>query len=174
MQNIYLALILAGISLCYGQHKTDIVAVVDSDTEIINIQQTFTFYNSYDIALNELYFTDWTSSYSSPETPLTKKFLNEFNTNLYIARDKHRGYTTINSIQSQTQNTHVFNRLINQTDILKVDLDKALLPGDSITLEIDYQLTIQNDRFTGYSINKKKDYALNAWYLTPAVFDGQN
>ena len=58
MQNIHLALILAGISLCYGQHKTDIVAVVDSDAEIINIQQSFTFYNSYDIALNELYFTD--------------------------------------------------------------------------------------------------------------------
>ena len=69
MQNIYLALILAGISLCYGQHKTDIVAVVDSDAEIINIQQSFTFYNSYDIALNELYFTDWTSSYSSPKRP---------------------------------------------------------------------------------------------------------
>ena len=174
MQNIHLALILAGISLCYGQHKTDIVAVVDSDAEIINIQQSFTFYNSYDIALNELYFTDWTSSYSSPETPLTKKFLNEFNTNLYISRDKHRGYTTINSIQSQTQKTHVFNRLANQTDIIKVDLDKALLPGDSITLDLEYQLTIQNDRFTGYGINKKKDYALNAWYLTPAVFDGQN
>ncbi|MDG1057319.1 MAG: hypothetical protein P8O83_06290, partial [Flavobacteriaceae bacterium] len=174
MQNIYLALILAGISSCYGQHKTDIVAVVDSDAEIINIQQSFTFYNSYDIALNELYFTDWTSSYSSPETPLTKKFLNEFNTNLYVARDKHRGYTIINRIQSQTQNTHVFNRLANQTDIIKVDLDKALLPGDSITLEIDYQLTIQNDRFTGYGINKNKDYALNAWYLTPAVFDGQD
>ncbi|MDG1672303.1 MAG: hypothetical protein P8H64_00495, partial [Flavobacteriaceae bacterium] len=174
MQNIHLALILAGISLCYGQHKTDIVAVVDSDAEIINIQQSFTFYNSYDIALNELYFTDWTSSYSSPETPLTKKFLNEFNTNLYISRDKHRGYTTINSIQSQTQKTHVFNSLANQTDIIKVDLDKTLLPGDSITLDLEYQLTIQNDRFTGYGINKKKDYALNAWYLTPAVFDGQN
>ncbi|NCF42101.1 MAG: hypothetical protein GWP32_04310 [Bacteroidetes bacterium] len=174
MQNIYLALILAGISSCYGQHKTDIVAVVDSDIEIINIQQSFTFYNSHDKALNELYFTDWTSSYSSPETPLTKKFLNEFNTNLYVARDKHRGYTIINRIQSQTQNTHVFNRLANQTDIIKVDLDKALLPGDSITLEIDYQLTIQNDRFTGYGINKNKDYALNAWYLTPAVFDGQD
>ena len=96
---------------------------------------------------------------------MTKKFLNEFNTNLYISRDKHRGYTTINRIQSQTQNTHVFNRLANQTDIIKVDLDKALLPGDSITLEIDYQLKILKEKNFQVSVHYAKPIPLMKYYL---------
>ena len=81
----------------YSQHQTTIDAKLNAEANTIDIQHEITYKNKSENSLSELYFTDWVSSYSSPTTPLVKKFLNEFNTNLYIAKKNKRGFTTIHS-----------------------------------------------------------------------------
>ncbi|MGB0186664.1 MAG: metalloprotease [Flavobacteriaceae bacterium] len=166
--------VLGGLHVGYGQHQAKIDAVLHPDVHQIDIQHKLTFKNNFEQPIHELYLTDWTSSYSSPTTPLVKKFLNEFNPNLYIAKPKDRGFTTINYIKSSDQIDLNFYHLKNQEDILKIELEKALLPNESITLDMDYVLKIQSDRYTDYGVDKKGNYALDAWYLTPVVFDGNN
>ena len=166
--------VLGGIHVGYGQHQTKIDAVLHAETRQIDIKHTLTFKNSFDNPIKELYLTDWVSSYSNPNTPLVKKFLNEFNPNLYIAKSKNRGFTTIKSIKNSDQKDLDFYHLNDQEDILKIELKTALLPNESITLDMDYVLNIQSDRYTDYGVDKKGNYALDAWYLTPAVFDGEN
>ena len=79
---------LSGYFVAYSQHYNEVDAVLNTETQTIEIQQKLKFQNHFDTPLTEIYFTDWVSSYSSPTTPLVEKFLNEFNTNLYIAKSK--------------------------------------------------------------------------------------
>ena len=115
---------------------------------------------------------DWISSFSSPNSPLTKKLLNEFQTQLYIAKPKHRGYTTINSITIHNSKDELqFDREDDAIDILRIQLNSPLRPHDSVTIEMDYVLNIQSDRFTGYGVTKHGEYLLNSWYFTPCVLE---
>ena len=117
-----LLFVLGGIH-GYGQHQAKIDAVLHADTHQIDIQHQLIFKNNFEQPIHELYLTDWTSSYSSPTTPLVKKFLNEFNPNLYIAKPKDRGFTTIKSIKSSDQINLNFYHLKDQEDILKIELE---------------------------------------------------
>jgi len=83
--------LLSGYFIAHSQHYNEVDAVLNTETQTIEIQQKLKFQNHFDTPLNEIYFTDWASSYSSPTTPLAEKFLNEFNTSLYIAKSKKRG-----------------------------------------------------------------------------------
>ena len=164
---------LSGYFVAYSQHYNEVDAVLNTETQTIEIQQKLKFQNHFDTPLTEIYFTDWVSSYSSPTTPLVEKFLNEFNTNLYIAKSKKRGFTTIKEITTSENERLKFHHLETQEDILKVKLKSPLGPNESITLNLNYSVKIQNDRFTDYGVNKKGNYALESWYMTPAVFDGK-
>lgn len=156
----------------YSQHQTTIDAKLNAEAHTIDIQHEITYKNKSENSLSELYFTDWVSSYSSPTTPLVKKFLNEFNTNLYIAKKNKRGFTTIHQILNTKNEKLYFHHLETQEDILKVSLKSPLEPNASVTLRMNYSIKIQSDRFTDFGVDKKKNYALESWYLTPAVFDG--
>lgn len=166
--------IFSGISIGHAQHQAKIDATLNAKLHQIDIKHTYTFKNHHNSPLNELYFTDWISSYSSPTTPLVKKFLNEFNTNLYTAKSKQRGFTKIKNIEDINHGKLKFYHLQDQEDILKIELEKAILPNQSITLYMEYSIKIQSDRFTDYGVDKKGNYALDAWYLTPVVYDGNN
>ena len=101
-----------------------------------------------------------------------KKFLNEFNTQLYIAKEKDRGRTKIESITTAEGDPVKFERPTDQQDFLKIILEQPLDQNEAISIQLKYVLKIQNARFTGYGFNKNGNFILNAWYLTPAVFDG--
>ena len=52
----------------------DIDASLDNETKEISIKQKFTYFNSSDSTLNELYFNDWNHAYSGKNTSLAKRF----------------------------------------------------------------------------------------------------
>ena len=141
----------------YSQHQTTIDAKLNAEANTIDIQHEITYKNKSENSLSELYFTDWVSSYSSPTTPLVKKFLNEFNTNLYIAKKNKRGFTTIHQILNTKNEKLYFHHLETQEDILKVSLKSPLEPNTSVTLRMNYSIKIQSDRFTDFGVDKKKN-----------------
>ena len=161
------------ISVCsvYGQHAMQIEAVLDAETNTVTIKQQIDYRNNSDDNLSELYFNDWTSSFSSPTTPLANRFVEEFNNALLSVKAKDRGYTKINKIQNSNGDNIGYTYLENQPDIFKVTLEKNLLPNNSITLHFEYTLQIQSDRFTGYGVTKNGDFNLKYWYFSPAVYE---
>ena len=76
-----------------------IEAFLNEDNHTISIKQRIHYQNTSKEDLSELYFNDWTSSLSSPTTPLANRFVEEFNGDLLAVKDKDRGYTKIRSIQ---------------------------------------------------------------------------
>ena len=156
-----------------AQNKIKVNAIVNTLNNEINIDQTISYTNTSKTTLNEIYLNDWISSYSRSDTKLVQKLLNEFNTDLYVANKKNRGYTNIESVFDKYNNKLSFVRESSNYDLIKIILKNPLKPNDAINISLQYSLIIQSDDFTSYGKTKENDYILNSWYLTPAVYDGE-
>ncbi|WP_290697164.1 metalloprotease [Lacinutrix sp.] len=155
-----------------SQNKLAIDATFDIENKSINIEQSIEYFNASNVALDTIYLTDWSHSYSAKNTPLAEWFADEFKNTFHFAKEEDRGFTIINSIKQNNIETS-FNRLENKPDIIKVVLNKPLLPKEIYTLKLNYIVQIPNDKFTRYGITNKGDYNLRYWYITPSVFDGE-
>ena len=159
------------VSSIFGQHAMEIDVVLNVEENTLTIQQRVDYQNNSEDRLSDLYFNDWISSFSGPTTPLAERFVEEFNGALLAVKVKDRGFTDIITIQNSENHSLNYTYLDKHQDILKVTLDSALEPNASTTLYFEYTLQIQNDKFTGYGVNKDGDYNLNYWYLSPAVYE---
>jgi len=155
----------------HGQHAMQIEGVLDAELNTITIKHRIDYHNTSDNSLNELYFNDWTSSYSGPSTPLSNRFVEEFNNDLLSLKSKDRGFTKITKIQDSFGENINYSYLENHPDIFKVTLENEIIPNSTISLHFEYTLQIQNDRFTGYGVTKDGNYNLKYWYISPAVYE---
>ncbi len=171
-KNILLALFLLGayISLQAQSNKINMKIRFLPDEKKLNIQQNLTYYNHSQDTLREIYFHDWNHAFSHKNTALGKRFVENYSKKFYFAPEKDRGFTKIYSLNEQTK-TLKWER-INDDDIIKVHLDKPLLPNERIQIDLYYAIVIPHARFTSYGVDKEV-YNLRYWYLTPAVYDEQ-
>lgn len=156
----------------WGQHTNEIVATLDGPTDQIRIRQHFTYHNQSDKGLSTLYFNDWNHAYSNKNTALAKRFGEEFNRSLHLAKDRERGYTTIKTIVDNNYTGLDWKREGN-ADIITVNLNEVLKPGESIQLFFTYTIKLPSAKFTGYGHRDDGGFHLKDWYFTPAVFDGE-
>jgi hypothetical protein len=162
-------LFLLGNTL-WAQHKNEIVATLDGATKQIRIRQHFTYVNHSDKGQSTLFFNDWNHAYSNKNTALAKRFAEEFNRGLHLAKDRERGFTTIITIVDDKYAGLEWNRLGNR-DIIFVQLNEILKPGESIDLFFTYTIKLPMEKFTSYGHLPNGGYNLKDWYFTPAVFD---
>lgn len=167
--------LLAGI-LCWNYmnsqtNNTTILAVLNTQTNELKIQQEINFFNKSDSTLNTVYFHNWANAYKDKNTPLANRFIENYSKIFHFAKEKHRGSSEINSI---SVNYDLVNWEIAEEnpDILKINLKQSLKPKESIKIIATYTIKIPNDKFTNYGVGKK-GYNLRYWYLIPAVFDGE-
>lgn len=154
----------------FSQENTiNIKAVLDAKKDIIKIQQEIIFHNTSDSVLTKIYLHNWANSYRDRKTPLSKRFIEDFNKDLYFAKEKDLGSTTIKSLSVDFENVN-FKEVKNQADIIEILLNKPLFPKAKTTISITYLLKIPSARFTKYG-KTKTGYHLRNWYITPAVYD---
>ncbi len=172
---ILLCVLLVLSFLCpqlWGQHTNEIVATLDDPTNQIRIRQHFTYHNQSDKGLSTLYFNDWNHAYSNKNTALAKRFGEEFNRSLHLAKDRERGYTTIKTIVDNNYVGLDWKREGN-SDFITVNLNEVLKPNESIQLFFTYTIKLPSAKFTGYGHRDDGGYHLKDWYFSPAVFDGE-
>ncbi|UCD60122.1 MAG: metalloprotease [Flavobacteriaceae bacterium] len=161
-----------GVSSIYAQHNNLLKASLESDTKEINIQQEFEYINDSKDTLKILYFNDWANAYSDKSTALAERFAEEFKKSLHLAKEKERGRTTIFSIVDDEYRAISWNRTSGR-DLIKVDLNAPLAPGDSAKLFFTYTVKLPPNRYTTFGYNNIGGYYLKDWYLTPAVYNGE-
>ena len=152
-----------------AQHTNEIIAKIDTENKVINIQQSFSFQNSSEDSLSELYFNDWNHAYSSKNTPLAKRFAEEFKKSLHLAKNKDRGYTSIIGIIDSKYQKLAWERL-DSYDLIKIKLNEAVAPNETVKLILTYAIKLPNAKFTSYGYFSNGSYNLKDWYLTPAVY----
>ncbi|WP_430408258.1 metalloprotease [Kordia sp.] len=153
----------------FGQHKNLVTATLLAEENSIVISQEITYTNNSNTTLNEIYFNDWNHGFSGKNTPLAKRFAEEYHRNFHLARKKKRGNTKIESF-THNGNAATWERLKEQVDIIKVKLDVPLQPNESITFNLNYTVKLPSDEFTRYGYKSDGDFNLRFWYITPAAY----
>ncbi len=162
--------ILSPAVALFGQHQNKMTATLVQETNVIEIQQEFTYLNDSGDVLRELYFNDWANSYSSKTTALAKRFSEEFRKSLHLARDSERGKTNILTVVDQDFRNISWEHLPGR-DLVRFELNTALPPGGTVRLLLTYTVKLPPNKFTPYGYDPDGSYYLKDWYLTPAVYD---
>jgi hypothetical protein len=61
----------------------------------LNIQQELTYFNQSNDTLSSLILNDWNNAYSDVNTPLARRFSDEFYRGFHLAKEEERGSTKI-------------------------------------------------------------------------------
>lgn len=153
-----------------AQNKQTIVARFLPETKTINIQQEISFHNRSSDTLNAIYLTDWNNAYSGKNTALAKRFGEEFNKSLHLAKNKVRGSTKVISIVDKNFTPIEWQRM-DSKDIIRVQLNFPVYPGDDFLLKLSYSVKIPSAEFTKYGYEENGNFKLRYWYITPAVYN---
>ncbi|WP_241480018.1 gluzincin family metallopeptidase [Kordia jejudonensis] len=155
--------------LAFGQHKNTVTATVLAEENSVVISQEITYTNETNTTLNEIYFNDWSHGFSGKNTPLAKRFAEEFHRHFHLALKKKRGNTAIESFTLNDIEVN-WERLEDQVDIIKVKLNTPLKANEHIKFQLNYTVKLPSDEFTRYGYRNNGDFSLRFWYITPAAY----
>ncbi|ESU28298.1 hypothetical protein FLJC2902T_16470 [Flavobacterium limnosediminis JC2902] len=156
----------------FAQNSNKIVVDVNPSNQTLTVNQEIIYVNATNDTIKEYVLNDWNNAYSDKNTPLGKRFSDEFIRSFHLADDSERGKTTIISVTDQNDIALEFSRPEKQIDLLNIHLPAPILPNQEFKLKIKYTVKIPNQRFTrfGYDNNTGSMYLKN-WFLTPARID---
>ncbi|CAM4113093.1 M1 family metallopeptidase [Gillisia hiemivivida] len=163
------------IGLCithfsFGQTNMDIIAVLNDSTHTFNIQHKIEYENSSPDTLISIYLNDWANSYKDKSTPLAKRFAEDYIRRFHFAKTEERGNTRMYSVSNANLMPYNWERPVDAADIIRIDLDKPLLPGEKQIINLLYSVKVPSDKFTRYGYDDEGNFKLNYWYVTPAVY----
>jgi hypothetical protein len=158
----------------FAQHHSQMFVEVNSDTKTLNIQQEITFFNESDDFLSAIVLNDWNNAYSNVNSPLAKRFSDEFYRGFHLASDDERGSTTNLTIIDGNKLFLSWERTEENPDIITVNLRDKLAPNQKLKLYLTYIAKIPSDKFTKYGYDDDGGMNLKTWYLTPARYQNHN
>ena len=166
-------LIISLMSFCsIGQNKIDLKANFNVENKKITISQTIRYQNTSKDTLKTIYLNNWANSYSTKSTPLAIRIADEYINDFHLAKNEDRGYSIITSMK-QGEEDIAYCDLEKQLDVIKVDLNQPLKPGEFYEISLENIVQIPNDKFTKYGITNAGDINLRYWYITPAIYNGE-
>ena len=145
----------------------NIIARLDPVENKIEVVQKIRYTHQYEFPTKEIYLNDWNHAYSSTESPLAKRLVEEYNRSFYLSKKSKRGATQIESLKVNGK-TNPWERIENQIDIIKVSFEEEITQGKVVELEIIYTLKLPDAKYTGYGITDKETYFLENTFLSVA------
>ena len=166
---VCVALLLFTSNLIAQKTKYKIDATLDSEERLIFVKQKIIFTNPDTEKLNVLFLQDWINAYKNTQTPLAKRFAEDFSRSFYSSAKSKLGFTVLDTVHSPS-NPLVWKRLEDQPDIIKITLPEYLAPGATTTLTLNYTIKIPDSKFTRMGINDSGKVYLNHWNIVVAPF----
>ena len=147
------------------------VVEVDSDKKMLTVSQELTFYNQTNDTLTNIVLNDWINGYTSKNTPLGKRFSDEFERSFQLANEKERGRTTNITIIEQNNTFLTWERDEKNPDVIQIRLREKLLPNQKLKLNLTYFVKIPSDKFTKYGHGENGKMYLKNCFLVPARYE---
>ena len=169
--NLYLIIFLLVSFFAVAQHHSKLVVVYSNDDKTLTVNQELNYYNQSQDTLKSIVLNDWNNAYSDKNTPLGKRFSDEFVRSFHVASTKERGTTTINSISNISNINFSWNRPDNHPDLVEIQLNNPLLPNQKILINLSYVIKIPNYKFTRYGYSLLDEVAIKNWFLTPSRYE---
>ncbi len=178
MKAIYLLLIHCIVLLApieqYAQHHSKLFVEVDEKSKTLNIQQEIRFFNDSEDSLTSIVLNDWNNAYSNKNSPLARRFSDEFYRGFHLAKEKERGKTYNLTIINDNKLFLSWNRNEKTPDVISVTLREKLAPKQHLNLHLTYSVKIPSDKFTKYGYDAYGGMNLKSWYLTPARYENHD
>ncbi len=161
------------LSPLYAQHHSTLSVVVHPDKNTLEVAQELVFYNASPDTLHQLVLNDWNNAYTNEETPLAKRFSDEFNKSFHLAKEAARGSTMALQITNENNEIFSFSRPDTHPDLVTVALKNGLLPNQRLRLQLRYTLKLPSTVFTGYGFEKNGKMNLKNAFITPARYENK-
>ena len=171
LRYLHLIVFLLATFFVTAQHQSKLVVEYNNDAKTIIVSQELIYFNQSSDTLKSIILNDWNNAYSDKNTPLGKRFSDEFVRSFHVATNKERGNTTINSILDASNNAMVWKRPENHPDLVDLQLNTSLYPNQKITLNLSYTIKIPSNKFTRYGYNLLDEVAIKNWFLTPSRYE---
>ena len=110
----------------FSQHHSQLSVEANLVTKTLNIQQEITFFNQSDDTLRSIVLNDWNNAYSEKNTPLAKRFSDEFYKGFHLAKDRERGSTNNLTIIGPNKLFLNWERTEKNPDFIEVELREKL------------------------------------------------
>ncbi|WPO80955.1 aminopeptidase [Flavobacterium sp. KACC 22761] len=144
---------------------------VNLDLKTLNVKQDLTYYNTSNDSLDTIVLNDWNNAFSDKNTPLARRFSDEFYRGFHVAKPEERGNTTILNLTDSDDLALEWQRTDKNPDFIVVKLNKKLYPGEKIDLHLIYISKIPSAKFTHYGFEQNGGMILKNWFLSPARFE---
>lgn len=168
---VYIFLCLLSIGNLLAQNnQIEMRVSLNKELNSLYVQQNIKYINRSKDTLNQLYFHDWNNAFSHKNTALGKRLLENYQKKFFFAKEKDRGFTTIQNFLVDNQPIP-WKRPEGKVDCIQITLSHKLAPNDSVVINLRYTLKIPSAKFTSYGVNKE-NYNLRYWHIIPAVYEG--
>ncbi|MCM0667774.1 aminopeptidase [Flavobacterium tyrosinilyticum] len=144
---------------------------VNLELKTLNIKQDLTYHNTTNDTLASIVLNDWNNAFADKNTPLAKRFSDEFYRGFHLAKAADRGKTTIINLTETNFSALEWERSTQEPDYIMVKLNRKLLPNEKIVLHLNYIVKIPNDKFTHFGFDQNGGMALKNWFISPARFE---
>ncbi|WP_379969336.1 aminopeptidase [Epilithonimonas sp. UC225_85] len=143
---------------------------LNDDQKSISVEQTLVYHNPHQKSINQIKLLNWAAAYQKRKTPLLKRKIEDRKSDLYFAKDDQLG--KLESLQYSHQN--ISSEILNtKQENIFIPLSQTLKPGESITINLKYQIKLPDARFTGYGINTNH-ILLKYFFLVPETYEDES
>jgi hypothetical protein len=116
---------------------------VNMKSKTLTIRQEITYFNQSNDTLSSIVLNDWNNAYSNTNTPLAKRFSDEFYRSFHLSKEEERGSTITLFIAGKNKSVLDWDRPGDKTDFVEVKLSDKLYPNQKTTLYLTYVTKIQ-------------------------------
>jgi hypothetical protein len=157
-----------------AQHRSQLFVEVNHETNTLNIEQDIRFVNNTTDSLSTIVLNDWNNAYANVNTPLAKRFSDEFYRGFHLSNPEERGSTYSISILNDANLFLDWRRTPEHPDVITIALRQKLAPNQEILLHLTYNVKIPSDKFTKYGYNNTGNMNLKNWFMTPARYENHH
>ncbi len=141
---------------------------LDDLNHIIRGFERIEYINHSPHTLFEIQMHLWPNAYKNDQTAFAKQMLENGETSFFFSKDEERGFIDSLNFKVNAQVTTWSINLDNQ-DIAKIILNKALKPGDTCWISTPFLVKIP--KVFSRLGHDEQTYNITQWYPKPAVFD---
>lgn len=148
-----------------------IAAKLSENKKFLEVSEEIIYHNHSEKPLDSIKLLNWAAAYNKRGTSLVYRKLEDRNSSLHFAKPETLG--KISDFKINSENSLSVSNIDVSGENLFFVLNQPLPAGESIRLNLQYQIQLPDKKFTGYGTSDNT-IALKYFFIVPDHFDPDN